>query len=92
MLLSPNGTHILQPFKKFGDLCLLNGKIKSRGCILKSEFLALLIKEIEKIENIETNIRSGFRDCGIIPLSLYAVRKKIPNPERIENECVNEEH
>ncbi|KAJ8963535.1 hypothetical protein NQ314_005562 [Rhamnusium bicolor] len=66
--------------------------MKNRGCILKSEFSALLKKAIEKVENIETNIKSGFRACGIVPLSPDTVLKKIPDPERKEHEGVNEEH
>jgi len=100
VLLPPNGTHILQPldvsffgpFKKVWRTVLAEWKIKNRGCIVKSEFPTLLKKSIEKIENIETNIKSGFRACGIVPLSPDAVLKKIPDPERQENEGVNAEH
>lgn len=71
---------------------LAEWKIINRGCILKSEFPALFKKAIGKFENIETNITYGFRGCGIIPLSTIGVLKIIPDPERKENEGVNEEH
>ncbi|KAG5885180.1 hypothetical protein JTB14_000943 [Gonioctena quinquepunctata] len=63
--------------------------MKNRSCIPKSEFPALSQKAIE---NIETNIKSGFRACGIVPLSPDAALKKIPGPERKEDEGVNGEH
>lgn len=100
VLLPPNGTHLLQPldvsffgpFKKVWRSVLADWKLKNRGCIVKSEFPALLRKSIEGIENMKTNIMSGFRACGIVPLSPDAVLKKIPDPERNENNNANEEH
>lgn len=87
VLLPPNATHLLQPLdvaffapmKKAWRVILSEWKKTNRGCIVKSDFPKLLNKCIKNIENLETNIRSGFRGCGIIPLNPNVVLNKIPD-------------
>ncbi|KAB0804870.1 hypothetical protein PPYR_01840 [Photinus pyralis] len=102
VLLPPNGTHLLQPLdvaffapmKKAWREILREWKNKNRGCIPKSDFPRLFNKCIKNIENIENNIKSGFRGCGIIPLDPNVVLSKIPDVDasQEQDQRQNEKH
>ena len=92
VLLPPNATHLVQqldvaffaPMKKSWRTILTQWKTKSRGCLLKVDFPRLLNEAIDNIGNLEKNIKSGFKACGIFPLNPDEVLKRLPPDQETE--------
>lgn len=89
VLLPPNSTHLLQPLdvaffaalKKKWRTTLTEWKLQNKGCIPKSEFPRVFKKTLTAMEpTMQQTIKSGFRACGIFPLSPEVVLNKIPVP------------
>lgn len=95
--LPPNTTHITQPldvaffaplkrmWRKM--LCAWKGTCSGQrnGTLPKSEFprqLNLLWNAI--MPNSSGNLRSGFRACGIVPVSIQPLLKNLPNNDRLD--------
>lgn len=89
VLLPPNSTHYTQPLDVafFRPLkikwrqTLNDWKEKNRGTIPKDKFPRLLKKCIDDIgdENIEKNLKSGFRASGITPVDREQILKRLPD-------------
>jgi len=65
---------------------------RNRGRLPKAQFPRILKSTIEDMPNLSSNIRAGFRGCGIVPLDRMQVMKRLPGfhaPEE-ENSAVND--
>ncbi|KAJ4443798.1 hypothetical protein ANN_05578 [Periplaneta americana] len=89
-----NSTHLCQPLdvaffrplKSSWRSVLDDWKSKNRGVVPKSEFPRLLKGAFEKIGmNIQTNVVSGFRKAGIVPLCPNKVISQIPEEDTGDN-------
>ena len=86
ILLPPNSTHFTQPndvavfapLKKSYRQCLTDYKKKYRGVLPKALFPQMLKKAVDGVTNMSSNIKSGFRATGIIPLNRDQVLKRLP--------------
>ena len=93
-LLVPNATDKMQvldvsvfaPMKKSWRVILTDYRqeTRRRGSIQKCYFPTLLSKLINRMQtNLASNIKSGFRTCGIIPIDRTQVLKKLPSNNSI---------
>lgn len=87
ILLPANATHLCQPLdvayfrplKIAWKKTLLDWKKRNRGCVGKDYLPSLLQKTLLSISEKESsNIKAGFRACGIIPLDPRQVLKRLP--------------
>lgn len=100
VFLPPNSTHITQPldvavFSSLktqwkGVLKEWKAKNSRQLSMEKTQFPNLLKTCIDKNENIQSNIISGFRTTGIYPLNPDELLKKFQNKEDFNPELVSE--
>lgn len=89
VLLPPNSTHytqpldvvVFRPLKIKWRQTLNDWKEKNRGTIPKDKFTRLLKKCIDDIgdENIEKNLKSGFRASGFTSVDREQILKRLPD-------------
>ena len=93
-MLVPNATDKMQvldvsvfaPMKKSWRVILTDYRqeTRRRGSIQKCYFPTLLSKLINRMQtNLDSNIKLGFRTCGIIPIDRTQVLKKLPSSNSI---------
>lgn len=94
--LPPNSTHLMQPldvsvfrsFKQTWREILQNYRKESRqkGAIQKTAFPVLLSELWQKVQkNIGSNLKSGFRACGLVPRNSQEPIKRLPGENKSEN-------
>lgn len=60
-------------------------KMKNRGVVPKSEFPSILKQTIRALgEKSSTNLKSGFKACGIVPFDRNEVIKRLPEHNSID--------
>lgn len=94
--LPPNSTHFIQPldvsFFKPMKAALVKWRFENGGAIIsKPDFVRLLNKALESMENIDLILINGFRKCGLHPWNSEAIDyESFPDPSSVsQNELQN---
>lgn len=85
----PNSTHRCQPLdlsffrplKCMWRKVITEWKLRHAGCIPKSVFPGLLAQTLERMQDVDKTLKSGFRAAGIVPLNRNEVLKHFPREE-----------